>query len=96
MKIAYCIDTITALGGIERVTIAKANALADVENNTVYLVVTSNQGIPVLPVNPKIKIIDLSVIYFEDFGKSPFQIYWILYQKRKEHKKKLTLFIKEK
>lgn len=96
MKIAYCIDTITALGGIERVTIAKANALANVENNTVYLVVTSNQGIPVLPVNPKIKIIDLKVNYFEDFGKSPFQIYWILYQKRKEHKKKLTLFIKEK
>lgn len=96
MKIAYCIDTITALGGIERVTIAKANALANVKNNTVYLVVTSNQGIPVLPVNPKIKIIDLKVNYFEDFGKSPFQIYWILYQKRKEHKKKLTLFIKEK
>lgn len=96
MKIAYCIDTITALGGIERVTIAKANALADVENNTVYLVVTSNHGIPVLPVNPKIKIIDLKVNYFEDYGKSPYQIYWTLYQKRKEHKKKLTLFIKEK
>ena len=96
MKIAYCIDTITALGGIERVTIAKANALADVENNTVYLVVTSNRGIPVLPVNPKIKIIDLKVNYFEDYGKSPYQIYWTLYQKRKEHKKKLTLFIKEK
>ena len=96
MKIAYCIDTITALGGIERVTIAKANALANVENNTVYLVVTSNHGIPVLPVNPKIKIIDLKVNYFEDYGKSPYQIYWTLYQKRKEHKKKLTLFIKEK
>lgn len=93
MKIAYCIDTITTLGGIERVTIAKANALADVENNIVFLVVTSNHGIPVLPVNPKIKIIDLKINYFEDFGKSLFQTYWMLYQKRKEHKKKLTQFI---
>lgn len=95
MKIAYCIDTITALGGIERVTIAKANALADVNNNTIYLFVTSNHGAPVLPVNPKIKIIDLHVNYYEDYGKSRFQAYQILYKKRKEHKKKLTQVINE-
>ena len=95
MKIAYSIDTITALGGIERVTIAKANALADVNNNTIYLFVTSNHGTPVLPVNPKIKIIDLHVNYYEDYGKSRFQAYQILYKKRKEHKKKLTQVINE-
>ncbi len=52
-------------------------------------------GTPVLPVNPKIKIIDLQVNYYEDYGKSRFQAYQILYKKRKEHKKKLTQVINE-
>ena len=58
MKIAYCIDTITAMGGIERVTIAKANALADIIGNQVFIIVTANNGNPVLSINPKINIIE--------------------------------------
>ena len=89
MKIAYCIDTITALGGMERVTIAKANALADITGNQVFIIVVANNGTPVLSINPKINIINLNVNYGEDFGKNRFHAYQILLKKRKEHKYKL-------
>lgn len=95
MKIAYCIDTITAMGGIERVTIAKANALADIIWNQVYIIVTANNGTPVLSINPKINIINLNVNYGEDFGKNKLQIYQILLKKRKEHKQKLLTAIND-
>ena len=95
MKIAYCIDTITAMGGIERVTIAKANALADIIGNQVYIIVTANNGTPVLSINPKINIINLNVNYGEDFGKNRLQIYQILLKKRKEHKQKLLTVIND-
>ena len=39
MKIAYCTDTIDRLGGIEVVTLAKANALALVPGNQVWIIV---------------------------------------------------------
>lgn len=35
MKIVYCTDTISHMGGIEIVTIAKANALAAIPGNQV-------------------------------------------------------------
>lgn len=95
MKIAYCIDTITAMGGIERVTIAKANALADIIGNQVFIIVTANNGNPVLSINPKINIINLNVNYGEDFGKNRLQVYQILFKKRKEHKYKLLATINE-
>ena len=95
MKIAYCIDTITAMGGIERVTIAKANALADIIGNQVFIIVTANNGNPVLSINPKINIINLNVNYGEDFGKNRLQVYQILLKKRKEHKQKLLTVIND-
>lgn len=33
MKIVYCLNSIRYLGGIQRVTLVKANALADVPGN---------------------------------------------------------------
>lgn len=90
MKIAYCLDSISAMGGIERVTLAKANALAAIETNTVYLLVTRNQGMPVFPLHPRIQVCDLHVNYGGDYGKSRWEAYRILWEKRREHRRKLT------
>ena len=64
MKIVYCTDTICYPGGIQRVTIAKANALADLPGNEVWIVVTDNKRLtPVLPVSEKVSVVDLRIDY---------------------------------
>ena len=37
MKIVYSINSIRGLGGIQKVTLLKANALADIPQNKVYI-----------------------------------------------------------
>lgn len=49
MKIVYCTDSICHPGGIQMVTIAKANALAKIPSNEVYIVVTDNKSKPLKP-----------------------------------------------
>lgn len=89
MKIAYCIDWITFMGGIERITISKANALAEIEGNEVYLIVAYHKSEPIFPLNPKINLIVLDVNYGADYGQNIIQAWYIMYQKRKEHKRKV-------
>ena len=42
MKIVYCVNSIRYLGGIQRVTVVKANALAEIPGNEVYVVMKDN------------------------------------------------------
>lgn len=42
MKIVYSINSIRGLGGIQKVTLLKTNALADIFQNEVYIIVTDN------------------------------------------------------
>lgn len=95
MKIAYCIDSVTAMGGIERITIAKANALADMEGYDIYILVAYHHIVPIFPLNPKIKLVVLDVDYGADYGKSPLQAWGIMVQKRKEYKRKLEKVVDE-
>ena len=62
MKILYCINTIGVIGGTERVTIVKANALADIDGMEVGICFTDRGDYPhtVHPLSPKVKIFDLS------------------------------------
>ena len=64
MRIVYCTDSICYAGGIQRITIAKANELA--KNNEVWIIVTDNKKDPVLPLSPRVHLIDLNINYFED------------------------------
>lgn len=89
MKIAYCLDSVSAMGGIERVTIAKANALANIKGNTVYLFITQDIGSPVFSLNPQIHIVNLDINYYSIQGNSKYQILKSLLNKRREHKRKL-------
>ena len=72
MKIVYCLNSIRGLGGIQKVTLVKANALADIAGNEVYIIVTDNWEKHVLTqeLSPKIHFINLEVNYYKDDYKS--------------------------
>lgn len=89
MRIAYCIDCISMMGGIERITLAKANALSKIDGNEVYIIVAYNKGIPVLDLEPRVRIINLGVNYGADMGLNRIQSFIMMLRKRNEHKKKL-------
>ena len=42
MKIVYCLNSVRGLVGIQKVTLVKANALAEIAGNEVYVIVTDN------------------------------------------------------
>ena len=66
MKIVYCLNSIRFLGGIQRVTTVKANALADIPGNEVYIVVTDNKAGPEIhELSPKVHLIDLDINYYD-------------------------------
>lgn len=90
MKIVYCTDSICYLGGIQRITIAKASAMADIPGNEVWIVVTDNRKEMVLPINPKVHIINLNINYFEDDWKGKLYVLKGIFYKRRLHKQKLT------
>lgn len=74
MKIVYSINSIRGLGGIQKVTLLKANALADIPQNKVYIIVTDNwMNHPLThELSPKITFINLQINYYKDDYKSKF------------------------
>lgn len=74
MKIVYSINSIRGLGGIQKVTLLKANALADTPQNKVYIIVTDNwMNHPLIhELSPKINFINLQINYYKDDYKSKF------------------------
>lgn len=74
MKIVYCLNSIRGLGGIQRVTAIKANALAEIEGNIVYVVVTDNweKHQLVQCLSSKVNFINLYINYYADDYKSGF------------------------
>lgn len=96
MKIAYCLNSIRYLGGIQRVTTVKANALAKIPNNEVYVIVTDNKnGVVVEELDAKVRLIDLDVNYYEDDWKSKYHVLKGIFLKRREHLKKLKTTLKQ-
>lgn len=90
MNIVYCVDSVCYPGGIQRITIAKANALAAIDSNKVWIVVTDNkQHKPVLPISEKVSLVDLGIDYYADDWKSKWHILKGVFIKRNRHKKRL-------
>lgn len=91
MKIVYCLNSICYLGGIERVTIVKANALAEMPGNEVFLIVTDNKrDYKVNALSPKVNLVDLHVNYFDDDWKAWYIALKSSIVKRRQHKRRLT------
>lgn len=93
MKIVYCTDTICYPGGIQIVTITKANALADIEGNEVWIVVTDNKKPVIANVSNKVHVIDLSINYYEDDWKGLFYQVRGMIVKGRLHKNRLQTFL---
>lgn len=84
MRIAYCLNTVKTYGGggIDRVTIEKANALAEIKGNEVYIIVTDNPDSYHLAcsISPKVHFVDLDINYYDTYS--------ILQMLKKRHAKK--------
>ena len=89
MRIAYCLNSIRYLGGIQRVTITKANALAEISGNEVYILVTDNkEGLQTQPLSDKVHLIDLGINYYDgDRNRSRIANFFVYSIKRKKHRK---------
>jgi len=96
MRIVYCLNSIRYLGGIQHVTIVKANALAEIEGNEVYIIVTDNKdGVLCQPLSPKVRLVDLDVNYYSDDWKSRWNVLTGIFVKRREHKRRLAKALNE-
>ena len=65
MKIVYCTNSVSGVGGIELVTLAKCNALAAVEGNEVWLIVACPKGRLAIPLNERVHFMSLGIDYFD-------------------------------
>ena len=61
MKIVYSTESVTRNGGIQTVTIVKANAMAEIEGNDVYIVVPHINGTFPRKISPKVHLINLGI-----------------------------------
>lgn len=86
MKIVYCLNALCYGGGIERVTIAKANALADIPGNEIWILVTDNKYELPLPLSEKVRLVDLGISYYENQSANPFIDLVKESRKRQRHK----------
>lgn len=92
MKILYNLAGTFNSGGMERIVIAKVNALTEL-GHSLTIVTTEQRGrIPFFEINPKVKLFDLSINYSSDNGNL---IHKLLYFKAKQrlHKKRLKAII---
>lgn len=68
MRILFCTNSLGAKGGIEKVTIVKANTFADMEGVEVAVAFTDRGTYPhdlIHPLSPKVRVIDLGVPFWD-------------------------------
>lgn len=92
MKIVFCANAICNVGGIDKVTIVKANALSGIPGNEVFIMITDHYPERALcePLSEKVKIIDLEVDYFKDEKYSFWGRIKDARTKGRLHKRRLT------
>lgn len=97
MKIVYCVNSIRYIGGIQRVTVVKANALADIPGNEVYIVATDNKAGPEThKLSPKVHLVDLDINYYDrDQERSFLAGNMVYFAKCAKHKKALRNTLKQ-
>lgn len=84
------------MGGIEKVTIAKANALAEFNDYEIYIIITEKiDNDCKVSLSSKIKLIELNVNYYEYDWKSKWHLLKTYLVKGYKHKKILKRRLKE-
>lgn len=94
MKIVYCTDTISRMGGIEIITIVKANALAAIPGNQVWIALSDNQY-PAIMKLQNVSVLDLAVHYYEKDYRGYWHAIMDLWEKRKIHRKRLEMLLND-
>lgn len=91
MKVIFCLNAICYAGGIEKITIVKANALAELSGFEVYIAVADhNPRMKLLaPLSHKVHFIELGVNYYENPYASPSRKPIYFYKKKTLHRRKL-------
>lgn len=92
MNIVYCIDAVYNLSGTDIVTIAKANALASIPGNRVWVVTAGNPRSLMYRMK-NVSVTDLGVRYYEHDNEGLLRAIIDLQKTRKLHKQKLTDFL---
>lgn len=96
MNIVYCTDSYRYFGGIQRVTIEKVNALAEIPGYNIYLIVSDNKtGEIPFPLSPKVNLIDLDINYYDDDWKSKLHLLKSITIKRLRHKRQMKQALKK-
>lgn len=91
MRVAYCINSIRYTGGIQRVTVVKANALAELPGYEVYILVSDNKaGVMVEPLSPKVHLVDLNINYYAADWKSRLEVLRGIFVLRRLHRRRLA------
>lgn len=93
LTIVYCLHNLWTAGGVERVTVNKANYLVN-QGYKVHIVTTDQKEIPVFfELSPLVELHDLGLNYQDDNSRGRIGRILALYKKRPLHKRKLqTLF----
>ena len=89
MRIVYCLDSINYVGGIQKVTVTKANALAAVPGNEVWVIVADDSGKRMTPLSRDVHFVDLGINYYKDDWKSRWNVLKGIFIKRRLHRKRL-------
>lgn len=92
MNIAYCIDAASDLSGSDIVSITKANALAAISGNKVWVV---SAGDPCLLQKhlKQVSVTDLNIRYYQHDDKGLLACIIDLLKTKKTHKKRLEAFL---
>ena len=86
VKIVYCLNSIGKLGGTEKITITKANALARIPGNQVWIIVASGEEPPLLPLE-NVSVVYLDLHYYEEDWRGYWFAMMDCFKKVKIHKK---------
>ena len=94
MKLLYCLPSLTACGGTERVLTTRLNYLAENTDYTIYIVVTESQhSAPYFPLDPRVKVIELNIDFLQD---RRFTDKFLNYHRRlRQYRRKLTQVIED-
>lgn len=87
MIIVYCINSIFHIGGIEAVTVFKANALAQTASNSVWIVHTEYNDSRPFYLSPKVHLVDLGIRYYENVRIFPRNLIRLGINKRLHRRK---------
>lgn len=94
MKIVYCTDLIFKMGGLEIITIAKANALAEIPGNQVWIALADNRYSAIVRLK-KVSVLDLAVRYYEKDNRGYWYAMMDLRRKRKYHRQRLEQMLND-